>query len=114
MLHGLVRSRSGGGRGGGRGGGFVCGLSDLDAQKQNRSTGEPPQPGGETSGDRCWYLSLWPLLQPLQEGSHVVVVVNGELHVLAHDGDGNILKGDRKGPFTSLIPDSVGLKKKSL
>lgn len=39
-----------------------------------------------------WYLSLRPLLQPLQEGSYVVVVVDGELHVLAHNGNGDILR----------------------
>lgn len=39
------------------------------------------------------YLSLGPLLQSLQERSDIIVVINGELHILTHNADGNILKG---------------------
>lgn len=106
VLHGLVRCRYGGG-GGGR---FVCGLSDLDGPTQGRSTGESPH---QVAIWRCVlrYLSLRPLLQALQEGSHIVVVVDGELHVLAHDRNGNILRErDRNGKLTSLICASTELQ----
>lgn len=53
---------------------------------------------------QVWYLSLRPLLQPLQERRNVVVVVNGEFHVLSHNADGNILKGSEppRYPSTSV------------
>lgn len=38
------------------------------------------------------YLSLWPLLQSLQERGDIIVVINGELHFLTHNANGNILK----------------------
>lgn len=38
------------------------------------------------------YLSLWPLLQSLQEGGDIIIIINGELHVLTHDSDGNVLR----------------------
>lgn len=40
--------------------------------------------------------SLWPLLQTLQEPRHVVIVVDGELHVLPHNPDGHVLEGKQQ------------------
>lgn len=39
-----------------------------------------------------WYLSLWPLLQSLQEGGDIIIIIDGELHVLTHNSDGNVLR----------------------
>lgn len=45
--------------------------------------------------EHSWtYLSLWPLLQSLQERGNIVIIINDELHVLTHDANGNILKGE--------------------
>lgn len=57
----------------------------------------PPLTALVRSPPQVRYLSLRPLLQPLQERRHVVVVVNGELHLLPHNADGNILKGSEAG-----------------
>ena len=44
------------------------------------------------------YLSLWPLLQSLQERSDIIIVINDELHVLPHNTNGNILKEWKNKP----------------
>lgn len=52
------------------------------------------------------YLSLRPLLQPLQERRNVVIVINGELHVLSHNADGNILKRSEPRRYLSATTSS--------
>lgn len=57
--------------------------------------------------EHSWtYLSLWPLLQSLQERGNIAVIINDELHVLTHNANGNILKGEiylRNGLHTNTV-----------
>lgn len=80
VLHRLVGRRAGGG--------LLSGLRHLGARRQVHLV----LASDSRARDRRRHLSLRPLLQPLQEGGHVVVVIDGELHVLTHDADGNVLK----------------------
>lgn len=50
------------------------------------------QTGLDKSLHPLQYLSLWPLLQSLQEWGNIIIIINGELHVLPHNANGNVLK----------------------
>lgn len=54
------------------------------------------------------HLSLWPLLQSLEERLDIVIIVDGKLHLLTHDANGDILEVNSTKHIYALAKELSG------
>lgn len=80
-------------------------MSQLTSDPDNSITEHPFAQHFDTQYN-IWmaYISLWSLLQSLEEGGNVIIIIDDKLHVLSHNANGHILK---EGPTqnTPIGPD---------